>query len=324
MGSHRLNATSTRSHCIVTLHIDAEDTSALTAAPQPADRPASRRPSQAASEASAGDDAAPLPGRRFGKLVLVDLAGSERLKETGQSDESALWETGNINRSLFALGKVLSALSHRGRGSHPEAGFVPYRDSKLTQLLFDGLKGTGRVLMVACCGPTRNHIEETMNTLHFAQVRNMWAMNNMYLARLHSACFLSNIHMDIRSRCVCSMEVIESLKSPSHACTCTRTLPLRQVALHIKSEPVVVLDPHDQLVVDLRSTIVQLKVENRKLAHALKDMADVRHLGSSASSSSSDIPLTRSPSVYSTQPEPPRRITVSQSIRQYIFQTYPP
>ena len=46
--------------------------------------------------------------------------------------------------------------------------FVPHRDSKLTQLLWDGLRGTGRVLMLACLGPTSKYADETMNTLHFA------------------------------------------------------------------------------------------------------------------------------------------------------------
>jgi len=73
------------------------------------------------------------------KLTLVDLAGSERIKETGvegvQKQESI-----NINKDLFVLGKVVSALSERankGSGVH-----VPYRDSKLTRLLRDSLGGT--------------------------------------------------------------------------------------------------------------------------------------------------------------------------------------
>jgi Kinesin motor domain len=45
---------------------------------------------------------------------------------------------------------------------------VPYRDSNLTKLLWEGLRGTGRALMIACVGPLRTQVEETMNTLHFA------------------------------------------------------------------------------------------------------------------------------------------------------------
>lgn len=99
----------------------------------------------------------------------MDLAGSERLKETRRTDGvdqgAAVWETGNINRSLFALGKVISALAERSSGRETA---VPFRESKLTQLLIDSLGGGGRTVMVACCSPRRSHADETMNTLHFA------------------------------------------------------------------------------------------------------------------------------------------------------------
>lgn len=44
---------------------------------------------------------------KYGKISFVDLAGSERLKETKSKGEM-LKETGNINKSLFTLGKVIS------------------------------------------------------------------------------------------------------------------------------------------------------------------------------------------------------------------------
>lgn len=57
-----------------------------------------------------------------------------------------LKETGNINKSLFTLGKVISCLSDkRGiAGKH-----IPYRDSKLTMLLMDSLGGASKALMIA-------------------------------------------------------------------------------------------------------------------------------------------------------------------------------
>ena len=104
----------------------------------------------------------------------MDLAGSERLKETGNTSRDAVRETGCINKSLFTLGQVLASLSAKsggnvGRGMQPRA-FVPYRDSKLTQLLWEGLRGTGRALMLACLGPTKTFAEESLNTLHFASM----------------------------------------------------------------------------------------------------------------------------------------------------------
>jgi hypothetical protein len=42
----------------------------------------------------------------------VDLAGSERLKES-KSQGEMVKETGNINKSLFTLGKVIKGLSDK-------------------------------------------------------------------------------------------------------------------------------------------------------------------------------------------------------------------
>eukprot|EP00831_Metopus_contortus_P006438 TRINITY_DN12462_c0_g1_i1.p3 TRINITY_DN12462_c0_g1~~TRINITY_DN12462_c0_g1_i1.p3 ORF type:complete len:203 (+),score=29.63 TRINITY_DN12462_c0_g1_i1:480-1088(+) len=73
-------------------------------------------------------------------------------------------ETGNINKSLFTLGKVISSLSSKKQSiSH-----IAYRDSKLTQLLMDSLGGTARALMIACISPSESYLEETMSTLNYA------------------------------------------------------------------------------------------------------------------------------------------------------------
>ena len=53
------------------------------------------------------------PVTTFGKVTFVDLAGSERLKQS-KSTGGTMKETGSINRSLMALGKVITALSEAG------------------------------------------------------------------------------------------------------------------------------------------------------------------------------------------------------------------
>jgi hypothetical protein len=82
--------------------------------------------------------------KKYGKMSFVDLAGSERLKET-KSKGTMLIETGNINRSLFTLGKVISCLSDNKKDNK----HIPYRDSKLTMLLMDSLGGRSKALMIA-------------------------------------------------------------------------------------------------------------------------------------------------------------------------------
>lgn len=77
-----------------------------------------------------------------GSLNLVDLAGSERLKEVGHGlsgsagdkDKERLKETQNINRSLSALGDVVSALGEAGKAgtASGEKHHVPYRNSKVS------------------------------------------------------------------------------------------------------------------------------------------------------------------------------------------------
>jgi len=93
---------------------------------------------------------------RHGKITFVDLAGSERLKES-KSEGATLRETGAINKSLFTLGKVIASLCDRKRVR------VPYRDSKLTQLLADSIGGTSLTLMLACVSPSDATLSETVS-----------------------------------------------------------------------------------------------------------------------------------------------------------------
>jgi kinesin family protein 12 len=75
-------------------------------------------------------------------------------------------ETGQINKSLFTLGQVISKLAAPAKSKDPK--FIPYRDSKLTMLLMDSLGGTSKALMIACISPSNQYAEETLSTLSYA------------------------------------------------------------------------------------------------------------------------------------------------------------
>jgi kinesin family member 12 len=132
--SHELNKDSSRSHSILLIHVVSEEKN---------------------------EDGHSF--KKYGKVSFVDLAGSERLKES-KSQGVMIKETGNINRSLFTLGKVISALSNKKKTK----GHIPYRDSKLTKLLMDSLGGTSKALMIANISPATVYAEETISTLNYA------------------------------------------------------------------------------------------------------------------------------------------------------------
>ncbi|PNH12123.1 Kinesin-like protein KIF21B, partial [Tetrabaena socialis] len=87
---------------------------------------------------------------------------------------------------LLALGNVISALGdERRRGSH-----VPYRESKLTRLLQDSLGGNSRTAMIACISCADEVLEETLNTLKYANrarnIRNKPVVNRRLEGELAS------------------------------------------------------------------------------------------------------------------------------------------
>uniref|UniRef100_A0A5B7AFY4 Kinesin-like protein n=1 Tax=Davidia involucrata TaxID=16924 RepID=A0A5B7AFY4_DAVIN len=97
---------------------------------------------------------------RVGKLSLIDLAGSERALATDQRTLRSL-EGANINRSLLALSSCINALVEGKK-------HIPYRNSKLTQLLKDSLGGACNTVMIANISPSNLSFSETQNTLHWA------------------------------------------------------------------------------------------------------------------------------------------------------------
>ncbi|KAK1292464.1 hypothetical protein QJS10_CPB17g01519 [Acorus calamus] len=103
---------------------------------------------------------APQRQRERNKLWMIDLGGSERLLKT-QASGRRLEEGKAINLSLSSLGDVISAL--QSKKPH-----IPYRNSKLTQVLKDSLGADSKTLMVVHVSPKDEDLCETVCTLGFA------------------------------------------------------------------------------------------------------------------------------------------------------------
>jgi len=99
-----------------------------------------------------------------GRLTFIDLAGSERGADTSQASRTTRLEGAEINTSLLALKEVIRALATGDSLTH-----VPFRGSKLTQVLKEGFVGkNSRTVMVACVAPNITNCEHTLNTLRYA------------------------------------------------------------------------------------------------------------------------------------------------------------
>lgn len=140
-----MNASSSRSHSIITISVIREDI------------PSTSHPNQPNQ-----------PTCRAAKLHLVDLAGSERAKRTAAGGDRFA-EGVQINKGLFALAKVISTLADNSDKPRGKQAHVPYRDSKLTRLLQDSLGGNSRTLLIACVSPADSSREETLGTLRYAE-----------------------------------------------------------------------------------------------------------------------------------------------------------
>ncbi|CAM8926016.1 unnamed protein product [Rhodiola kirilowii] len=99
--------------------------------------------------------------KEVSKLWMVDLGGSERCLKTGATGHT-LDEGRAINLSLSALSDVIAAL--RRKRQH-----VPYRNSKLTQILKDSLGVSSKVLMLVHLSPREEDVGETICSLSFAR-----------------------------------------------------------------------------------------------------------------------------------------------------------
>ncbi|KAK4374639.1 hypothetical protein RND71_005316 [Anisodus tanguticus] len=128
-GSTSMNERSSRSHSIVTIHVQGKDIKSGSS--------------------------------MHSSLHLVDLAGSERVDRSEVTGDR-LKEAQHINKSLSALGDVIYALAQKN-------AHIPYRNSKLTQVLQASLGGQAKTLMFVQLNPEVTSYSETMSTLKFAE-----------------------------------------------------------------------------------------------------------------------------------------------------------
>lgn len=106
-----------------------------------------------------GNESKPL--RVVGKLSFIDLAGSERGADTTDNDKQTRIEGAEINKSLLALKECIRALDN-------DQGHIPFRGSKLTEVLRDSFMGNSRTVMISCISPSSGSCEHTLNTLRYA------------------------------------------------------------------------------------------------------------------------------------------------------------
>ena len=97
----------------------------------------------------------------LGKFSFIDLAGSERGADTMHSERVTRMEGAQINRSLLALKECIRSLDLGLR-------HVPFRGSKLTEVLRDSFNGNCRTVMIGNISPSASSCENTLNTLRYA------------------------------------------------------------------------------------------------------------------------------------------------------------
>ncbi|TDH73411.1 hypothetical protein CCR75_003796 [Bremia lactucae] len=188
VGVTRMNERSSRSHSIFRLVIE------------------SKMPLGSLMPSEASNDVERV---RVGYLNFVDLAGSESARAVSSGGKRLATESGNINKSLLALSRVVESL---GSSKPTQQDHTNFRDSKLTRILQPSLSGAARILFICCASPASTYIEDTRSTLKFAsrakRIKVNAAVNEVFDQRAQSLMELARENQMLRQQ-------LESLASAS-------------------------------------------------------------------------------------------------------------
>ncbi|TBU05893.1 kinesin-like protein [Hamiltosporidium magnivora] len=94
-------------------------------------------------------------------IVFVDLAGSERGNDRKTVASNTKNEGAEINKSLLALKECI-------RGLNKKFKHLPFRQSKLTQILKNSLIGVSKTCILATINPSVFCVDHSLNTLRYA------------------------------------------------------------------------------------------------------------------------------------------------------------
>ncbi len=96
-----------------------------------------------------------------GTITIVDLAGSEKLDHSKTEGKTEAERIG-INKSLTGLRSVISALNLKQK-------HIPYKDSKLTQVLENYLGKDSKTLVIINVAPCDSYWSQTKSSLEFGK-----------------------------------------------------------------------------------------------------------------------------------------------------------
>lgn len=190
------------------------------------------------------------------KLNFCDLAGSEKYDKENKMTNEHIKEMTQINKSLTTLGKVIHELG-RKKSIH-----IPYRDSKLTRLLQDSLGVTTRTILIATISSSSSCIEETINTLKFADR----AKQVMVKAKKNEVSALNN-------------ELILKLQREIQHLKGLLNLKKKGGIQELQSQLLALKEENKKLKMMTVEEVERLKMENKKLRIELQNMGQVKEAG---------------------------------------------